>query len=163
LPEGIQVNGDEIPARSDKTLLTLTLKEGAKPAQVVLPQVIGVSTDPRIALRRIALTPETPLTKPMPWLRQELAIAATEASPLGITRDTLDARFPIGGKATGKLKLTRTPEVKGNIRVTLLTNQTVPKGPDGRTENVNRALRLEAVPTIPPNQMSAELKIVVPP
>ena len=40
-------------------MLVLTLKEAAKPAQAVLPQVIGVSTDPKIALRRVALTPDS--------------------------------------------------------------------------------------------------------
>src|SRR5262249_29401473 len=94
LPEGIQLSGDEIPAGADRTLLTLTLKAGAKPAQVVLPQVVGVSTDPKVSLRRVALTPESPLTKPMPWLRQEVAVAATEASPLGISLEALDARLP---------------------------------------------------------------------
>src|SRR5262249_20954975 len=103
-----------------------------------------------------------PWTKPMPWLRQEVPVPATEASPLGISLEALDARLPIGGKATAKLKLTRTAEVKGNVRLTLLTSQTVPKNPDGRTENVNRALRLEAAPTLQPNQTTAELKILVP-
>lgn len=164
LPEGVSVTGDQIAAGAGETLVTLTAKNGAKLTQGVLPQLIGDSTDPKTPLRRLALTPEPPPpTRPAPvWLRQELAVALTEPQPLGIVWEALDPRLPIGGKATAKVKLNRNAEVKGTLRVSLVTSQVVPKGRDMRTDDVNRAIRLETVPMIAAGQTALELKLLVP-
>src|SRR5581483_6437901 len=118
---------DEIPAGATETLLSLTAKEGAKPTQGVIPQVIGESGDPKTPLRRVAIAADppppaqpNPLTRSMPWLRQELAIAIAEPGPLGIVLESLDERLPIGGNARAKVKVSRAAEAKGTVRLTLV-------------------------------------------
>lgn len=161
LPEGVLVTGDDIPAGATETLLSLTAKDGAKLLQSVVPQVIGDSTDPKMPLRRLALVPEVPQTKTPPWMRQELALAVIEPPSLGIVWDALDARLPLGGKVAGKVKVTRGADVKGTVRLTLVTSQVVPKTKDNRMDDVNRAIRFEAVPTIAADQ-SAPFALLVP-
>ena len=67
LPAGVTVSGDEIPVGATDTLLSLTAPEGTALAQTVL-NVIGTSTEPGVSLQRLALLPETPLTRAQPWL-----------------------------------------------------------------------------------------------
>jgi hypothetical protein len=162
LPDGISATGTDIPADAGGTLITLTVKPGAKPAQAVIPQLIGESTDPKVPLRRVALVPEVPQTYIPPWLRSELALASTEAAPISIAWESLDAKLPLGGKATAKVKLTRTAEAKTNIRLTLLTNQSVPKVKGTNTDDVNKAIRQEAAVQIAPNQPTPDVKLVIP-
>src|SRR5262249_27215268 len=76
LPEGVAVTGDEIPAGGTETLLSFTAPEGAKPVQGVL-HIIGESTPMNPlpdggkgqgegVLRRVAMLPETPLSRVYP-------------------------------------------------------------------------------------------------
>lgn len=161
LPEGITVAGDEIPAGATDTLLSFSAPEDAKPIQGVL-QIIGEATEGGVALQRYALLPETPLSKVHPWMRSELAIAVAEPGLIGIAWDSLDGGLPIGAKAAGKINVTRKPDAKGTVRLSFLTSQIVPKGKDTK-EDVNKAVRLEAVPMVPPGEKAMlELKILVP-
>ena len=161
LPEGVSISGDEILAGGTGTLLSLTALGTAKPSAAVVRPVIGTSTDPKVSLRRAALVTETPPARVPPWLRGELAIAVTEASPLGLTWDA-PARLPLGGQLTAKVKLTRSAEAKGLVRLTLLTSQAIPKVKGTPTDDVKRALRLDGMPTIPAGQVQADVKVVVP-
>jgi hypothetical protein len=163
LPEGVTVSGDEIPAGAGDTLLSLTAAPDAKPAQAVLPQVVGVAADPNVPLRRVALAPETPLTRAAPWLRPELAVAVTTPTSLAIAWESLDGKLPIGASAAARVKVSRTPDVKGTVRLSLLTSQVVPKVKGGNQDDVAKAVRLEGMPSLTAEQASADLKIVVPP
>jgi hypothetical protein len=161
LPEGITAAGDEIPAGATDTLLSFSVPEDAKPIQGVL-HVIGESTEGGISLQRLAVLPETPLSKVYPWMRGELAIATTEPGAIGIAWENLDGAFPIGGNVVGKINVTRKPDTKGTVKLSFLTSQIVPKGKDNK-EDVNKAIRLEAVPVVPAGeQATLELKILVP-
>lgn len=162
LPDGLAVANDLIPEGVNDTLLWLTVKPGAKVTQGVIPQVIGESTDPKVPLRRAALTPETPLTKSLPAFRREYAVAIIESDAIGINWETAFDRLPIGGNIAIKVKVARTPEAKGTIRLTLLTNQVVPKTKAGNMDDVNRAIRLEGTPTIPGILTVGEVKLLVP-
>ncbi len=162
LPEGLVITGDEIPAGATDTLLSLTAKDGAKPAQGVVAQVIGESIDPKVALRRAALAPETPLTKALPWLRHEYALALTGPDAISIAWETPLVTLPIGSSVLAKVKVTRSAEAKGTIRLSLLTSQLVPKVKAGNMDDVNRAIRLEGTPTIPGILALSDVKILVP-
>jgi hypothetical protein len=162
LPDGITVANDMIPEAVNETLLFLTVKPGAKVTQGVVPQVIGESTNPKVPLRRAALPPETPLTKALPAFRREYGVAIIESDVIGVNWETAFDRLPIGGNIAAKVKVTRTPEAKGTIRLTLLTNQVVPKTKAGNMDDVNRAIRLEGTPTIPGILTVGEIKILVP-
>lgn len=163
LPEGTIVSGDEIPAGATETLLSFTAPEGAKLAQGVV-QIIGASTDPGVALQRVALLPETPFSKVQPWVRGELAVAITDPGVIGITWDAEPAGLPIGGNVPVKVKVIRMAEAKGPIRLSLVTSQVVPKGKDNK-DDLNRALRLEGMPQLTdeknPEQVS-DLKLLIP-
>jgi hypothetical protein len=160
VPEGVVVTGDEIPAGATDTLLSFSAAEETKLSQAVL-QVVGEGTDGNVALRRVAVLPETLLSRSHPWLRGELAIALTEPGPVGIAWETPPENLPIGGNVSTKVKWTRAAEAKGTLRLSLVTSQIVPKGKDMK-DDVNRALRLEAVPTVTPEQTTADLKLLVP-
>jgi hypothetical protein len=160
LPEGVTVTGDEIPAGATDTLLSFFVPEGAKPVQGVL-HVIGESTDPKVNLRRVALLPETPLTRVHPTLRGELALAVAEPGPVGITWEAGETALPLGGKVSAKVTVHRAPQTKGTLRLALVSSQVVPKAKDGK-DDTNRALRLENPPNLAPDQTMADLKIIVP-
>jgi hypothetical protein len=160
LPDGVTVTGTEIPAGATETLLSLTAKEGTNTAHLIGP-VIGESVDPKIALRRAAMLPEAPLSRVLPELRTELAIAVTEPVPIGVVWDgDLDKLTP-GATIPVKLQVSRAAGVQGQIRLSLLTSQVVPK--KGNMDDPMRAVRLEGMPPmVAANQTSAEIKIVVP-
>jgi hypothetical protein len=160
VPEGVVVAGDEIPAGATDTLLSFSAAEETKLSQAVL-RVIGEGTDGNVALRRVAILPETPLSRVHPWLRGELAIAVTEPGPIGIAWETPPEKLPIGGNVSTKVKWTRAAETKGTLRLSLVTSQIVPKGKDMK-DDMNRALRLETVPTVATDQTTADLKLLVP-
>jgi len=161
LPAGVAVAGTEIPADATETLLSFTAPSGVPAVQGVL-QVTGASTDPNVPLRRVALLPETPLSRALPWVRGELALAVAEPGPIGITWETDAANLPIGGSIPAKATVTRTGDVKGAIRLTLLTSQVVPKAKDKKTDDVMKAIRLDGTPTVAAAQTTAEVKVLVP-
>jgi hypothetical protein len=162
LPPGVAVAGDEIPAGAGESLLSFTAPEGAPIAQGVV-SVVGAGTEGGVALRRLALQPDPPPpARGVPlWFRGELAVAVTEAAPLGVAWEAVEAKLPPGGQLPVKLKVSRAMNVKGPVRLSLLTSQVVPKGKDGK-DDVNRALRLEGTPTIAAEQNAGEIKILVP-
>jgi hypothetical protein len=162
LPAGLSVSGDQIPAGATDTLLTLTPVGTAKQVVSVLPRVTGASTDPKVPLQRVALTPETPLTRAQPWLRSDVAVAITDGDGLGIAWDSTTDDLPIGAQLAARVKLTRSAEAKGLVRLTLFTSQVIPKVQGTTTDDVNRALRLEGMPTILAGRTQADLKILVP-
>lgn len=160
LPAGVAVTGDEIPAGATEALLSLTAPEGAPLGQAVV-RVIGESTEPGVSLKRLALPPETAFTKAQPSFRGELGVAVTEPAPLGIVWEGDHANLPLGGNIVAKVKVGRTPESMGPIRLSLVTSQIAPKTKDNK-DDVGRTLRLETAPTLTADQATADLKILVP-
>ncbi len=168
LPATITATGLDIPAGATDTLVSLAAKENVTPGEGAVVRVIGESVDPKLVLKRLAVLPETPqaplppLLRALPWLRGEVALGVTEPGPISIAWETLDGKLPIGSNAAAKVKVTRAPEAKGTVRLTLLTSQVVPKTRDNRTDDPTRAIRLDGLPTIPGVLSLAELKIIVP-
>ncbi|MBL8793031.1 MAG: hypothetical protein JNM56_03940 [Planctomycetia bacterium] len=163
LPEGTIFSGDEIPAGTTETLLSLSAPEGAKLGQSVV-QITGSSTEAGVSLQRLALLPETPFSKVQPWVRGELGVAITEPGVIGITWEAEPAGLPLGGNVPAKVKVFRMADTKGPIRLTLLTNQDVPKGKD-KKDDLNRAIRLEGMPQLTDEkapEQTSDLKILIP-
>lgn len=160
LPAGVLVSQSEIPANATDALVTLR-GFGLRPEQSITT-VVGSSTDPNIPLRRLALRNESNATTNQPWLRSDLGVAVTGPARLGIAWVTTDPYLPVGSAAEARVVVTRAPGVDGNVRLSLLTSQIVPRTPDNKQEDQNRALRLEGTPTISADQTSATLKILIP-
>jgi hypothetical protein len=161
LPEGVVVSGDEIPARATDTLLSFLAPANLSPTAVVV-KVIGTSTDPAVPLRRPALLPETTITRHQPWLRAEVGFAVTEPAPFRIAWDGADSSFAIGSTYPAKVRITRGQGSTGPVRLSLLTSQVVPRTPDGKQEDRNRAVRVEGTPVIAGGQMEGAVPIIVP-
>jgi hypothetical protein len=161
LPAGVTVAGDEIPAGATDTLLALAAPAGVSPAQVVT-QVLGESDDPKQPVRRVALLPEMPATRNQPWLRAEVAVAVTGPAPLTVAWDEAETPLPLGSSHGAKVQVTRAAGVTGAVRLALVTSQVVPKTRDGKQDDVNRALRLQGMPTIPANQTAGVAPVLVP-
>ena len=107
------------------------------------------------------MLPETSLPRSLTWLRAEVGVAVTEPAPFAVVWEQVGNSLPRGGQLTAKVKVNRAEAVKGMVRLSLLTTQAVPKAKNGK-DDVNRALRLEGIPSIPADRDAAEIKILVP-
>jgi hypothetical protein len=161
LPPGIKVFGDEIPAGTSDAFLTLTATTGEGAVQA-LTKIIGTSTDPKSPLPRTALSPRTDITQRQPWLRSELAVAVVEAAPIRIAWANTYSGFAIGSSYPARFTLTRSAGSAGPVRLSLLTSQVVPKTPDGKQEDRNRALRFASTPMIGAGQTTITVPIIAP-
>jgi hypothetical protein len=162
LPEGVIASGNEIPAGATDTLVSLSASSGVRPAQLVT-RIVGASDDPKKPIQRLAMLPVTALTELQPWLRSEFAVAVTEPGPVQIAWGTGEAPLPIGTRHPVRVKVARGTGVSGPIRLSLLTNQNVPKTADGKQDDVKRALRIDGTPMIAADQVNGEAPILVPP
>jgi hypothetical protein len=161
VPPGVIVAGDEIPAGLNATLLSFTAPENAGIDHGVL-HITGEGGDEKGMLRRKALLAETGLSRSHPWLRGELGLAVTDAGPLGIAWVEAGSALPIGGNVPAKLTVRRLPELKGAVRLSLVTTQIVPKTKDKKTDDVSRAIHLDGMPMLKEDESVIEVKIVVP-
>jgi len=161
LPKGLVVSGDNIPQGATDTLLSLSAPADAHLSQF-LTQIVGASTDAGARIQRTALFPAVTATQSEPWLRSELGIAVTDPQPIRIAWDNQDATIPIGASYPATLALTRAKGVTGPVRLVLETSQPIPKTPDGKQDDLNRALRLEGMPVIAANQSSVVASVLVP-
>lgn len=165
LPEGVVLSGHEVPAGVSETLLSLSASSEQGLAQL-LTKVVGDSADPKVPLRRVALLPETPANRLVPWLRSERALAVTEPAPIAIAWDTDEAGLTIGRTYPAKVKLTRAAGANGPVLLSLLTNQVVPNAPPQPGQpprpDLNRALRFQGAPTVPANQAELQPAVLVP-
>jgi hypothetical protein len=132
-----------------------------KPSQLVT-RIVGTSEDAEKPIQRVAMLPVTPITELQPWLRSELAVAVTEAAPIQVVWDSQEAPLLIGARYPARVKVARARANSGAIRLSLLTNQTVPKTADGKQEDVKRALRVDGTPMIAADQVAGDAPILVP-
>jgi hypothetical protein len=162
LPAGIKLTGGEIPAGIDQALVVLTGEQAAA-ARMALSGEAMLSD---VTVKRRVQGPSLPAAESQPWLREELAVASVGKSPL--SADWADAtasiNLPAGGKTPATIKVTRAEGIAGLIRLTLLTNQTVPKKQvDNReVDDEAKALRAEAIVAIPAEASEAAIAILAP-
>ncbi len=168
LPTSVSITGDEIPAGATEALVTLGAP-GLSPGQA-LTTILGTSTEANLSLKRAALIPADTVNRHQPWLRDEVAVAVTTPSPLNLAWDLFpsDVRFALGTALPVKLRVERAAGVTGAVRLSLLTTQRMPRkkvkvnNQDSEVDDVERAVRFEAGPTIPADQNEATAKILVP-
>src|SRR5579871_200139 len=161
LSRGVVVTGNEIPAGGIETLLSLQASHGVPLAQGITP-IVGEGADSQKPIRRLAMLAVTPASEWQPWLRSELAVAVTEPGPVQIAWESSAAPLPLGVRAPVRVHVTRGKGVSGPIRLSLLTTQTVPRTPDGKQEDVKRALRIDGTPLVAADQTHAEVPLLVP-
>ncbi len=168
LPTSVSVTGDEIPAGATEALVTLSAP-GLSPAQS-LTTVLGTNMDGDIPIKRAVQLPADTMRKHQPWLRDELAVAVTTPSPLGLVWDLYsgDTSLARGTALPVKLKANRASGVAGAVRLSLLTTQPTPKkkvkvnNVDREVDDTERTVRFEAQPMIPADQSDAMGKILIP-
>jgi hypothetical protein len=164
LPAGVTLVGDEIPAGASEALLSLAAADASP--EPALVSISGASTDPAQPLRRVALFTESQETKQQPWLRSELAVAVTAASPLAVAweADSAGTQLPLSVSLPARIHVTRAAGAAGPVRLSLITSQSVPKkkDKDKSVDDLAKALRLAVVPTIAANESEATARILVP-
>ncbi len=113
LPAGVTVAGDEIPAGTSDTLLSLSA--GDTSAEPALISIVGTAADAKTPLRRVALSAETPTTKHQPWLRVEMALAVTAPAPLSVVwqAESADEKLPLSVSLPTRIKITRAAALRG--------------------------------------------------
>src|SRR5205085_430105 len=116
----------------------------------------------QVGLQRPALLAASPIASGQPWLRGEVGIAITDAAPLQVVWDTSEPSLAIGSSYPAKVKVTRAAGIKGPVRLSALTSQLIPRTPDGRMDDNNRALRLVMPVVIPAEQSAGVASILVP-
>lgn len=181
LPTGVKLEGTQIAAGTDGTLVTVIADGGTITPSLMTWQ--GRTADGR---DRLVLQKNHPLEKIQPWLATEMAIAGSAAKgkdllvewlvtkdddalvlgrrlalKIKVTRDGGQVDDPSDGtfgRLAVKAKATRTPAAP--IRVTLLTSQApvlLNNQPDP-----NRTIRLERAIELAANVVESEIPLLIP-
>ncbi|HTU18951.1 MAG TPA: hypothetical protein VMG10_12900 [Gemmataceae bacterium] len=128
LPDGVQVQGLDVPAGASGALLTFT-GTGSSPG-FGLASLHGDGTEAKTSLVRIARERDHPLRTLQPWLAEEMAVALTPKEKIDFAAAwgdvPADASLVPGAKLKVPLKLTPPKEVHGGVRFYLLSSHTAP-------------------------------------
>lgn len=161
LSQQLELSGATIVSGQNDALLSLSAMKAMPTHQ--LTKLIGEGTSEGHTIRAVALAPESAATRGMSWLRSEIALAVTAPEPIRLVWDGDSRSLPRGAVGRVGVRAERGAGASGPIRLSILTSQTVPRTPDGKQEDRNRALRIEGMPTIPAPQTATALELVVPP
>ncbi|HEX5445464.1 MAG TPA: hypothetical protein VFW87_16680, partial [Pirellulales bacterium] len=168
LPGGVRVAGDEIPAGATDTLVTF--ETGDQQPAPVIATVIGESTEPNTAIRRVAKLSGNAASKLQPWLAYELAMSGTQPLPISAAWAiaTADHRLPLAARLPLQVQVARSSGAAGPVRLSLLMTQIIPKKTikenkqDKQVDDLDRALRLDGTPTIAADQTAGVATLLVP-
>ena len=113
LPPSVSTTLAEIPAGASEALVTLAAP-GLSPAQT-LSKIVGASSEPNTAIRRLALPPRTSVNEFQPWLGEDVALAVTTPSPILPLWDPMsaDAKLALGTGLPVKLRVERAARSTG--------------------------------------------------
>jgi len=166
-PSELTLAGNVIPAGATIGLLTLSATEGA--SQAVLSRIVGRALESPVPCARIATFGDVPGSRYRPLLREQVGLAISAASPIGIAWSAgADDKLILGSKLAAKLSLPRRDGTAGSVRVRLLTTQPMPRkkikenNQDKEVDDLDRALRLEGDPVFPADQREVSVNILVP-
>lgn len=159
-PPGVVLENATIPSGSLVALVTVRAEPGAALAQRLV-RLVGYGGAPLLPFARPALVPETPLSRGRSWLRRELGLAVTDPGPLSVAWGSPASPLRLGGPEKLPVKVERRAGATGVVKLSLVTNQVVPKKPDN-TEDPNRALRIEGAPTIAAEKSEGVVTVTVP-
>ena len=169
LPSGVSVSTATIPAGADRALVSLSAGAAAPPIHWTT-QAIAHSDDPAKLTDVAVLAGPDPPIDTRPWLANRLTLAVTNAAPLQIATEGLDAQPKVqqGAKLSGKLKLVRAAGGEGAVRLSLVTTQIVPKkkikkdNKEQQIPDLDRALRLDGETTIGADASELAIALLVP-
>lgn len=146
LPPGATVQGTEIPAGANGTLVTIS-NGGETPAPIVTrwraQSPDGVVAGP-------VRTETTPDDRLPGWLREQVAIATTpKAAPfqVSVVNESTLTQLVMASKPTLAVKLVRPPANYGPVRLSLVSSQLVPRV--NNQPNQNLAVRAEKPVEVP--------------
>ncbi len=147
LPAGVTVQGNEIPAGADGTLLTF-LNAGDAPAQQVT-RIKAQSPDGTLVK---TINTEAPIDDRTPaWLRDRLALAGAPKPPspfqIAWSDEASLPQLVLAAKKPVPLKIIRPASTFGPVRLSLITAQPMPKV-NGQP-NLPLAIRVEQVVEVP--------------
>ena len=167
LPSQLHLQGDTIPAGATIGLLTLSADAGSPLAG--LTRLVGRAQDASTQVARPARFDEFPGSDYQPYLREQLAYAISEPSPITVAWTAKEGeKLLLGAKFPAKVQLTRAAGTPGKVRIRLLTTQPMPKktvkegNKDKVVDDLDRALRLEGDPVLEATQSDATVNILVP-
>ncbi len=168
LPEGVGIDGAEIPARASQALVTLTAP-GLHPRQS-LATILGTSVQADPPITRMAAPPVSGAVEHLPWFEDEVAVAVTNPSPLALAWEPFgsETRLSVGTALPIKLSVARAEGTSGSVRLQLLTSQVMPRkkvkvnNQEQEVDDVERSIRLADTPTIAADQNEIEAQVLVP-
>jgi len=168
VPDGVIVNGQEIPAGATRGLLTFTAPPGAP--RHALVTIVASSVEGDVPLVRTARVAESGYSRQQPWLRDEFGLAITEPPALTVAWGDADPQtlLTLGGTTRMPVQVARIGELTGPVRLRLLTTQVMPKktikenNADKEVDDPDRALRLVGETELAADASDAQLQIAVP-
>jgi len=167
-PSEVSLLGNSVPPGATIGLLTLSADSVSPLAR--LTRLVGRAVDSESPLLRAAKTSAVPGGDYQPRLLNQIAVAITRPSPIGLAwlPGDNDQLF-LGGKLPARVKFTRAEGTEGKVRLKLLSSQPVPKKTvtQGRqqqrvVDDPGRALRLEGDATFAADQTDVTVNILVP-
>jgi hypothetical protein len=151
------------------TIGLLTLSAQSVSPQATLTRFIGRAVESQPLVLRAAVSPDVPGGRYQPRVRNEVGLAITRPSPIGLAWiPGENDQLYLGGKMPARVQLTRADGTQGKIRLKLLTSQPTPKktvkerNQDKTVDDVDRTLRLEGDPTFGPDQKEVTVHVLVP-
>lgn len=168
LSEGVRVDGNVIPAGASFGLVTFSTNDEIEPARLT---ITGEAAPPQGAVHAVSRLPEQAVSERLPWLREEIILAVSAPSPIGVTwASGPPSTLYRGGRQKVKIGLTRKEEAEGKLRLSLLTDQAVPKKkeqqpgqPETEADDTDKAIRLEGNALVEEGVSEFMATIVVPP
>jgi hypothetical protein len=165
-PEGVILSGTTIPAGSNNAVIAISSNSSD---WIDFPlRIVGRGNEGNIV--RLATATTTDKWRNRSWLRDNTVLSSSAAPPVTASWDDAAADTVLlqGTYQVLNVNLPRTEGVAGNVRLSLLTDQVIPKKKikkdkkDVMVDDLDRALRLEQPPMVPADQAHAEATLWVP-
>jgi hypothetical protein len=162
LPPGLTLRGDVIAAGTTDTLLTIHAT-GMSPVDVGqwITKISGTALAAKDRAVRPAQVAESANTRGRPWWRSDIGLAILDSEAITVDMGPVPGGLPLGAALPIPVRVTRNTTTAGPIRLTILTNQVVPKTKDGKDDQ-NRALRIDGMPQINAGQLTGTARLLVP-
>ena len=169
LPEGVTVAGNRILAGRTRGLVSITAANGD--ATFSVGRISATAADENVTTTKIATVgSDSPHYRVLPELRQNLGIARTAAAPISasLAATTTELQSPRGKYLPITVNFDRNDGVTGNIRLRLVSNQTMPRkkvkqnNKDVEVNDTDRALRLSEDPMLGADVTSQTVNVWIP-
>ena len=169
LPDGVTVTNNQVLAGRSRGLVSLTATDGF--ANATIGRIIATAADENVGTRKIAnVGGDSPHYRVLPELRRSLGIARAATAPIGISlaTETTDLQGARGKYLPVAVNVSRMDGVTGNIRLRLISNQTMPRkkikqnNKDVEVDDTDRALRLSEDPMLGVDITSQTVNVWVP-